>query len=105
MTQEEKEVYAAIFKAALAISKNPKQLDFAIYTLKALKEFGGEDKETFTVCWNFLKDNADMENTDENWDELVNGKLEDLCKGQSKFRRRMLVNVAEEINRRIGGAK
>ena len=105
MTQEEKEVYAAIFKAALTLSKNPKQLDFAIYTLKALKEFGGEDKETFTVCWNFLKENADMENTDENWDELVNVRLEELCKEQSNFRRRMLVNVAEEINRRIGGAK
>ena len=103
MTQEEKEVYAAIFKAALALSKNPKQIDFAISFLKIVKEYGDGDNETFTVCWNFLKEHADMENTDENWDKVVNYELEELCKEQRDFRRKMIVAVVTELERRSRG--
>lgn len=105
MTQEEKEIYANIFKLALRISKSPQYSEFAMWVFKAIKEVGDAKNEDFTRSWEYLKKYNDIENTDENFLKAIddlNKQAEEL----GAFGRRLMNLVLNEIGRKNkGGAE
>lgn len=105
MTQEEKEIYANIFKLALRISKSPQYSEFAMWVFKAIKEVGNAENEDFTKSWEYLKKYNDIENTDENFQKAIDD-LDKQAKELGAFGRRLMNLVLHEIERKNkGGAE
>lgn len=105
MTQEEKEIYANIFKLALRISKSPQYSEFAMYVFKAIKEIGNAENEDFTKSWEYLKKYNDVENTDENFLKAIDD-LNEQAEELGAFGRRLMNLVLNEIGRKNkGGAE
>ena len=105
MTQEEKEIYANIFKLALRISKSPQYSEFAMYVFKAIKEVGNAENEDFTKSWEYLKKYNDIENTDENFLKAIDD-LNEQAEELGAFGRRLMSLVLNEIGRKNkGGAE
>lgn len=105
MTQEEKEIYANIFKLALRISKSPQYSKFAMYVFKAIKEIGNAENEDFTKSWEYLKKYNDIENTDESFQMAIDD-LDKQAKSMGDFGRRLMTLVLYEIERKNkGGAE
>ncbi len=105
MKQEEKEIYANIFKLALRISKSPQYSEFAMYVFKAIKEIGNAENEDFTKSWEYLKKYNDVENTDENFLQAIDD-LNEQAEELGAFGRRLMNLVLNEIGRKNkGGAE
>lgn len=99
MTQEEKEIYSLIFKAALKLSQNREYVEFAVNMLKAID--GDASGEAYSFCWDFLKEYAGIKNTLENekrWEEIVD-RAEEYGK-TVKFQRVMMACMLKELERR-----
>ena len=105
MKQEEKDIYALIFKVALTLSKvDRKYSRFAWSLFIGIAESKGDiDKMVFSYAWEMLKEYADITNTakdEERWRVLVMEKVEDYGEGRNKGEQKLLSNVLAEIERR-----
>ena len=97
MTQEEKEIYANIFKVALKVSQKPEYAEFAMYIFKAIKEVGGATSDDFTHGWEYLKKYNEIEDTVENWQEAI----DEMGEQTSAFARRLDNLIVNEISRKM----
>lgn len=105
MTQEEKDIYALIFKVALTLSKvDRKYSRFAWSLFVGIAESKENiDRDVFSYAWEVLKDYADITNTEkdeERWNTLVIEKIDGYGESRNLAERKLISNVLAEIERR-----